>query len=212
HATLSHRDLLSFPTRRSSDLGGRESKLSRPHRLSKKTKRRAKPFAFQSSPAACTAGAGRFLRRKIPFSRAKIASLQFPRPEIRRILAETGRGGSGGGVYSPVHRPPLAGRPLSSCRFVFLLKQLFPRDVLRPRPLAVMPEDERHLHELIRTQKRVHGDHWQLQHKGREEAQRNGVAPHIDDVALQAKFAVPAGAENAADQRGIERGAKDIHA
>ena len=31
-------------------------------------------------------------RRKIPFSRAKIASLQFPRPKIRRILAETGRG------------------------------------------------------------------------------------------------------------------------
>ena len=29
-------------------------------------------------------------RRKIPFSRAKIASLQFPRPEIRRISAETG--------------------------------------------------------------------------------------------------------------------------
>ena len=29
-------------------------------------------------------------RRKIPFSRAKIVSLQFPRPEIRRILAETG--------------------------------------------------------------------------------------------------------------------------
>ena len=51
-------------------------------------------------------------------------------------------------------------RPLSSCRFVFLLKQLFARDVLQPRPLAVMPEDERHLHELICTQKRVHGDHW----------------------------------------------------
>ena len=33
-------------------------------------------------PAACTAGAGRFLRRKIPFSRAKIVSLQFLRPEI----------------------------------------------------------------------------------------------------------------------------------
>ena len=47
------------------------------------------PFALQSSPAACTAGTGRFLRRKIPFSRAKIASLQFPRPKIRRILAET---------------------------------------------------------------------------------------------------------------------------
>ena len=39
-------------------------------------------------------------RRKIPFSRAKIASLQFPRPEIRRILAETG-----GGARRP---PPVA--------------------------------------------------------------------------------------------------------
>ena len=50
------------------------------------------PLALKSSPAACTAGTGRFLRRKIPFSRAKIVSLQFPRPEIRRILAETGGG------------------------------------------------------------------------------------------------------------------------
>ena len=36
-------------------------------------------------------------RRKIPFSRAKIVSLQFPRPEIRRISAETGCGGGSGG-------------------------------------------------------------------------------------------------------------------
>ena len=58
------------------------------------------PFAHQSSPAACTAGTGRFLRRKIPFFKAKIASLQFPRPKIRRILAETG-----GGARRP---PPVA--------------------------------------------------------------------------------------------------------
>ena len=37
---------------------------------------------FQSRPAACTVGAGRFLLWKIPFSRAKIVSLQFLRPEI----------------------------------------------------------------------------------------------------------------------------------
>ena len=37
---------------------------------------------FQSCPAACTVGTGRFLRRKISFSRAKIVSLQFLRPEI----------------------------------------------------------------------------------------------------------------------------------
>ena len=37
---------------------------------------------FQSCPAACTVGTGRFFRRKIPFSREKIVSLQFLRPEI----------------------------------------------------------------------------------------------------------------------------------
>ena len=47
---------------------------------------------FQSRPAACTVGTGRFLRRKIPFSRAKIVSLQAPRPKNLRFLAETGEG------------------------------------------------------------------------------------------------------------------------
>ena len=40
------------------------------------------PLEFQSCPAACTVGTGGFLRRKIPFPRAKIVSLQFLRPEI----------------------------------------------------------------------------------------------------------------------------------
>ena len=44
-------------------------------------------------------------RRKIPFSRAKIASLQFPRPKIRRILAET-EGGA--------RRPPPVGRSFAA--------------------------------------------------------------------------------------------------
>ena len=48
---------------------------------------------FQSCPAACTVGAGRFLRRKISFSREKIVSLQAPRPKNLRFLAETGEGG-----------------------------------------------------------------------------------------------------------------------
>ena len=59
--------------------------------------------SFQSCPAACTVGTGRFLRQKISFSRAKIVSLQFLRSEIRRILAKTGEGGSGGGACFPVH-------------------------------------------------------------------------------------------------------------
>ena len=77
-----------------------QQKFFRSPRLPKNQREGQSPFALQSSPAACTAGTGRFLRRKISFSRAKIASLQFPRPEIRRILAETGEGGSGGGARS----------------------------------------------------------------------------------------------------------------
>ena len=48
---------------------------------------------FQSCPAACTVGTGRFLCRKIPFSREKSVFLQFLRPEIFLISAKTGRGG-----------------------------------------------------------------------------------------------------------------------
>ena len=80
--------------------------------------------ALKSSPAACTAGTGRFLWRKIPFSRAKIVSLQFPRPKIRRILAETGcGGGSGGGVYSPVHR---GCRFFSTASYISSMREFLP--------------------------------------------------------------------------------------
>ena len=37
---------------------------------------------FQSYPAACTPGAGRFYRREIPFPGEKIATLQVLRPGI----------------------------------------------------------------------------------------------------------------------------------
>ena len=54
-------------------------------RLSKKPRSAREgqnPLEFPSCPAACTVGTGGFLRRKIPFSSAKIVSLQFLRPEI----------------------------------------------------------------------------------------------------------------------------------
>ena len=57
----------------------------------------------QLTPATCAVGAGRFFRRKIPFSKAKMAALQASRPEIRRNFVKTGRSGSGEGVCS---RPP----------------------------------------------------------------------------------------------------------
>ena len=63
--------------------GGRPSKNRRRVREGRSL------FTLSSSSAACTAGTGRFLRRKILFTGNKNASLQFPRPEIRRISAET---------------------------------------------------------------------------------------------------------------------------
>ena len=55
-------------------------------------------------PGGVYGGDGAIFAEENPIFQSKIASLQFPRPEIRRILAETGRGGSGGGVYSPATR------------------------------------------------------------------------------------------------------------
>lgn len=84
-------------------------------RLSKKpwsAREGRSPLEQQSRPAACTAGAGGCLRRKIPFSRANILTLQFLRPEIRKISAKTGRGGSGGGACSLVHHFYLCKHPL----------------------------------------------------------------------------------------------------
>ena len=69
-------------------------RFSVPPRLSKNPGELEKAKAlsnFQSSPAACTVGAGLFYRREIPFPGAKIDSFPFSRPEIRRILAKTGK-------------------------------------------------------------------------------------------------------------------------
>ena len=52
-----------------------------------------KPFRALSVSGGVCAGAKRFPRWEVLFSGTKIASLQFLRPEIRRISAETGRGG-----------------------------------------------------------------------------------------------------------------------
>ena len=52
-----------------------------------------KPFRALSVSGGVCAGAKRFPRWEVLFSGTKIASLQFSRPEIRRISAETGRGG-----------------------------------------------------------------------------------------------------------------------
>ena len=78
-------------------------------------------FSIRKAVQIYNVGTGRFLRRKIPFSREKSVSLQAPRPKNLRFLAETGEGGSGGGACFPVHQlvktfltswPPLKG----SCR------------------------------------------------------------------------------------------------
>ena len=89
------------PSQRASRQRGARFRLSKNLR---ELERAAALSNFQSCPAACTVGTGRFLRRKISFSREKIVSLQAPRPKNLRFLAETGEGGSGGGACFPVHQ------------------------------------------------------------------------------------------------------------
>ena len=50
-------------------------------------------FSIRKAVQIYNVGTGRFLRRKIPFSREKSVSLQAPRPKNLRFLAETGEGG-----------------------------------------------------------------------------------------------------------------------
>ena len=61
-------------------------------------------FSIRKAVQIYNVGTGRFLRRKISFSREKIVSLQAPRPKKLRFLAETGEGGSGGGACFLVHQ------------------------------------------------------------------------------------------------------------
>ena len=65
-----------------------ERKLHPRRRLSKNPRRAREgrsPLEFKSCPAACTAGAGLFYRREIPFPGEKIATLQILRPESERL-------------------------------------------------------------------------------------------------------------------------------
>ena len=88
---------------------------------------------FQSCPAACTVGTGRFLRRKIPFSREKIVSLQAPRPKNLRFLAETGEGGRKAENPLGFQVSPLAKLP--TAQIVDLRRGTWPGSLL-PRPPA----------------------------------------------------------------------------
>ena len=70
----------------------RRSLLPRRPRLSKPGRacQGRSPLELQSNPAACTPDSRQFLRRGACPPGEEIASLQFPRPEMRSISAETG--------------------------------------------------------------------------------------------------------------------------
>ena len=84
-AAYPHRNALIFQNTR---ITYKKTELLRaPNRLSKNPGEleRAKALSnFQSSPAACTVGAGLFYRREIPFPGEKIATLQVLRPGISK--------------------------------------------------------------------------------------------------------------------------------
>ena len=65
-------------------------------------------------------------------------------------------------------------------------------------------------HKLIGAEQEINNHGRKLQHESREEAQRHGVNPHIDDVADKTEPAVAARPENSGDQRRIHSSAHDV--
>ena len=133
--TVRERPLKRLPAVSEKGGGGKFSPSPR-LRLSKnpgELERAAALSNFQSCPAACTVGTGRFLRRKISFSRAKIVSLQAPRPKNLRFLAETGEGGREAENPLGFQVSPLAKLP--TAQIVDLRRGTWPGSLL-PRPPA----------------------------------------------------------------------------
>ena len=90
-------------------------------------------FSIRKAVQIYNVGTGRFLRRKISFSREKIVSLQAPRPKNLRFLAETGEGGRKAENPLGFQVSPLAKLP--TAQIVDLRRGTWPGSLL-PRPPA----------------------------------------------------------------------------
>ena len=90
-------------------------------------------FSIRKAVQIYNVGTGRFLRRKIPFSREKSVPLQAPRPKNLRFLAETGEGGREAENPLGFQVSPLAKLP--TAQIVDLRRGTWPGSLL-PRPPA----------------------------------------------------------------------------
>ena len=73
-----------------------------------------------------------------------------------------------------------------------------------------MAEDPGPFDKLVGTEQEVDPQRRQLQHRRGQKAQRHRIAPHVDRVTDHAEAAVAPGAENARDQRGVDRRTHDV--
>lgn len=71
--------------------------------------------------------------------------------------------------------------------------------------MAVADESGGQFDKLIQAEHRIKGDGMQMPYKRADAAQRQYDAPHDDGVAQKTEFGVAAGAEYAADDRGVQR-------
>ena len=84
------------------------------------------------------------------------------------------------------------------------------RNVLHPAILAVIPDFQRHLRELVQIQEEIYHRNRQMQDKGGDASHGHDDSPHIDRIADQSEPGIAAGAEYTADDGGTERFADQI--
>ena len=93
---------------------------------------------------------------------------------------------------------------------LILPEQVVPCDIVEPLSAAVMPEYPWPFYKFIGTQQKINPHHRELDHKRRQESERNPIAPHDDRITDKSEPAVAPCPKGPRDQRGIDRHSHDV--
>lgn len=93
---------------------------------------------------------------------------------------------------------------------VVFLKQVITGNVFEPLFALVTFEDPGPFHELIGAEQEIDHHYREFKHKCGDEAQWNGVAPHINCIADHTETAVTARAEDTGDQGRVDSSSHNI--
>ena len=83
--------------------------------------------------------------------------------------------------------------------FIFLRKQIVPRNIVQPFTAFIMFEHPGPFYELIGAQQEIDPHHRQAQGESSDEAKGYRIAPHVDGITDKAEPAIPTCTEDTGD-------------